>query len=171
MAESENKVICIVDTSLLLFGTLIPRKEIEYITSPKVVEEIYKTDLKREIVEGYIANNRLRVEKPDDKFLEKAENVAREIGELSKLSQADVDILALAIKYSGRHRVIVFTDDYSIQNILENLGIEYRPIRRKIKERVSRWRFRCKKCGEKYQNDIQICPICGGEVIRRRERA
>lgn len=168
MGESGNKIICIVDTSLLLFGTLTPRNEIQYVTSSKVIEEIYKNNLKRGIVEGYIANNRLRVEKPSGKYLEEAERIAREIGERGRLSQADIDIIALALKYNNRYKVVVFTDDYSIQNILENLGIEYRSIRRKIKEKISKWRFQCKKCGEKYHSDIQICPICGGEVIRRR---
>ncbi len=170
MVESGNKIVCIVDTSLLLFGTLIPREEIEYITSPKIVEEIYKNELKREIVKGYIASNRLIVREAGEKFLKKAIDIAREMGEIDKLSPADIDVLALALEYKKRHKVIVFTDDYSIQNILENLGIEYRPIRRRIRDIIGRWRFRCRKCGEKYRYNIRICPICGGEVTRQRDK-
>jgi len=170
MAESENRVVCIVDTSLLLFGNLIPRKEIRYITSSRVVDEIYKDNLKREVVKGYIASGRLEVENPSKKFLDKAMEIARDISELSKLSQADLDIIALAMKHVETDTVIVITDDFSIQNILENLGIDYLPVRRKIKDRVRRWRFICRKCGKKYLNDIQICPICGGKVTRHRVR-
>lgn len=168
MEESGNRVICIVDTSLLLFGTLIPRDDVRYITTPKVYEEVYKNHLKREISNVYIISRRLEIEEPEEEFLEKAWDLAEKIGELDKLSSADIEILALAIKYSRENKVVVFTDDYSIQNILENLGIDYIPIRRKIKYRVRRWRYACIKCGEKFLNNVRICLVCGGNVARGR---
>ncbi|HIQ12936.1 MAG TPA: hypothetical protein EYH44_00895 [Thermoprotei archaeon] len=168
MVVSENRIICIVDTSLLLFGTLILRDDIRYVTSPKVYSEVYKNRLKREVLNVYITTKRLEVEDPEEEFLEEVLNIAGKIGELEKLSPADIDILALAIKYSRENKVVVFTDDYSIQNILENLGIDYIPIRRKIKYRVRRWRYTCLKCGEKFLSNIRICPVCGGNIARSR---
>jgi rRNA maturation endonuclease Nob1 len=64
--------------------------------------------------------------------------------------------------------VIVITDDYAIQNILEDLGIRYRPLSRKIKKRI-KWIYVCSKCGKHFSTDYHedVCAYCGGEIVRR----
>ena len=110
----------------------------EIVTAPSVVKEVKDSDsLSR--LEIALDISRFRVEQPSPRYVEKAKRAARDLGGLGRLSQTDIDVLALALEYRDRgFEVVVFTDDYDVQAVLRALGIEFRPVKtRGIKQSSS----------------------------------
>ncbi len=130
------------------------------LTVSKVLEEIKDRDSV-----SYLSLIDLEVRDPDYRDVEEVKKVARKTGDVYKLSETDVDLLALAlkIKKEGDMPVIV-TDDYSIQNMARALGIKTDSIVQKgISEEV-KWIRICKGCKRRVDGRHKFCPVCGSEV-------
>ncbi len=151
----EDGKIRVIDAAIFIQGA-----DIEGVTTPRVVEEV-KDPESRLFLEGLISAGKVRVLVPSRESIEAVKDAARRTGELSELSEADLEILALAYELNG----ILFTDDYNLQNIAKTLGIEFRTLKRGIK-RVIRWNYVCIGCGKKFEEmpPEGICPDCGSPV-------
>ncbi|WP_394335086.1 type II toxin-antitoxin system VapC family toxin [Thermococcus siculi] len=159
----ENGKIHVIDAAIFIQGM-----DVEGVTTPKVVEEVRDPE-SRLFLEGLISAGKVRVLVPSRESIEAVKDAARRTGELGELSEADVEILALAYEVNG----ILLTDDYNLQNIAKTLGIEFRTLKRGIK-RVIRWNYVCIGCGKKFEEmpPDGICPDCGSPVrlIPKRKR-
>ena len=153
----------VIDAAVFIQGF-----DVEGVTTPKVVDEVKDPESKL-FLEGLISAGKVRVLSPSRESLEAVREAARKTGELNELSEADVEILALAYELGG----VLFTDDYNLQNIAKTLGIEFRTLKRGIK-RVIRWNYVCIGCGKRFSEmpPEGICPDCGSPVrlIPRKKR-
>ncbi|WP_297465788.1 type II toxin-antitoxin system VapC family toxin [Thermococcus sp.] len=153
----------VIDSAIFIQGV-----EVEGVTAPGVVEEV-KDPESRLFLEGLISAGKVRVLAPSRESIEVIEDAARRTGELNELSEADVEILALAYELKG----ILFTDDYNLQNIAKTLGIEFRTMKRGIRK-VIRWNYVCIGCGKRFREMPPggTCPDCGSPVrlLPRRRR-
>ncbi len=153
------------------------------VTVPAVVDEI--VDSTSRLRFDLLKDAGLRVELPDGACREKVRSTAISTGDASVLSVTDLDILAKALELKDRFEVILVTDDYAIQNVAANLGIEYMAaatsgIRKKVV-----WELKCTGCGNVVESGNVMksgkavvsgnvvesgieCPICGSRVRRRR---
>ncbi len=155
--------IYVLDTSALLV-LYIP---VGSVTCVHVLDEVRSVSV-RDIVAGLVDGGVIEIREPGEDSVGRVVNISRELGEVDRLSKADIHVLALALELHGEgHDVKVCTDDYSIQNILSHVGIEYEVVRRGI-SRVIRWGYRCRVCGKMYESipENAICPLCGGNVVR-----
>jgi UPF0271 protein len=76
--------------------------------------------------------------------------------------------LGLQLKSEGLKPVIV-TDDYSIQNVSDRLGIGFRALTTHGIKRQFEWTIYCPGCRRTFpapQPD-GVCPVCGTELKRR----
>lgn len=153
----------VIDTSVFIQGI-----DVEGITTPKVVEEV-KDSESRLFLEGLISAGKVRVLSPSRESVEAVREAAKRTGELGELSEADIEVLALAYELGG----VLITDDYNLQNIAKTLGIEFRTHKRGIK-RVILWNYVCIGCGKRFKEMPLdgICPNCGSPVrlIPRKKR-
>ena len=153
----------VIDTAIFIQGI-----DVEGFTTPKVVEEV-KDPESRLFLEGLISAGKVRVLVPSKESIEAVKEAARRTGELEELSEADVEVLALAYEL----KATILTDDYNLQNIAKTLGISFKTLKRGIK-RVIRWNYVCIGCGKRFSEmpPEGVCPDCGSPVklIPRRKR-
>lgn len=103
----------------------------EAFTTQNVLNEL--KDLKsRSVADSARANGSLRVSSASDEMTEYVRAVAKEIGSLSKLSEADVGVVSLAFELHAK----LITDDFTLQNLAAHLNVEYDGVARgEIKEK------------------------------------
>ncbi|EHR78022.1 hypothetical protein OCC_04882 [Thermococcus litoralis DSM 5473] len=145
----------VIDAAIFIQGV-----DVEGVTSPKVLEEI-KDPESKVFIESLISAGKVKVLVPSRGSIEAVKKKALESGELGELSEADIEILALAYELKGE----IFTDDYNLQNIATLLGLKFRTLKRGIKK-VIKWRYVCIGCGRKFKTQLpkNICPDCGSKV-------
>ena len=116
-----------------------------------------------------LERGRLRVKAPEGRFLDDVETSSIELGEASALSDADKEVLALALELKSLGEVEIVSDDYSIQNMAEALGIGYRGLTTRGIRRRFRWLLYCPGCRRVFEAPPPdgLCPYCGSEVRRK----
>ena len=160
---SENKII-VIDTSAILSGKQLIFNNAKIITSPLVLEEIRPGGKDYRKLENLIDLG-LTVHEPAKETILLVIEAAKKTGDIKRLSNTDIEILALSLeKVKQKKDAILISDDYSIQNVANYLKINYEPIsQEKIKKRFI-WINRCQGCGKKYKENIKTCPFCGAET-------
>jgi len=134
----------------------------EMVTVPEVVSEILDENSSL-----YLSVKGLRVESASQKNLRLVMEVSAKTGDIYRLSETDMKVIAKALdeREKGR-KVVLVTDDYSIQNVALALGIEFEGVIQQGISKALRWMRVCRGCGRKI--DSEICPICGCEAIVRK---
>ena len=153
----------VIDAAIFIQGI-----DVEGCTTPKVVEEV-KDPESRLLLESLISAGKVKVLMPSGESIQAVREKAVETGELNELSEADIEVLALAYELNA----VLFTDDYNLQNIAKTLGIRFRTLKRGIK-RVIHWNYVCIGCGKRFSEmpPDGVCPDCGSPVrlIPKRKR-
>lgn len=117
-----------------------------------------------------IESGKLKVRKPDSAFLEKVKATATTLGETFFLSETDQQVLALALQLKMRgYSPLIATDDYSIQNIANLLGIKFTSLATFGIRFQLKWIRYCPACHRKYSADYKSkkCKVCGTELKRK----
>jgi len=105
---------------------------------------------------------------PNPESIAKIKKLASELGELGRLSEADIKLLALTEELSKECRkVIVVSDDRSVQNIALALGAKPQGIKRKTIKKARRYVYVCPSCGRVFSKP-GTCPVCGVKLVRMR---
>ena len=153
----------VIDAAIFIQGI-----EVEGFTTPKVVKEVKDPESKL-FLEGLINAGKVKVLVPSKESVEAVKEAARRTGELEELSEADVEVLALAYEL----KATLLTDDYNLQNIAKTLGVPFKTLKRGIK-RVIRWNYVCIGSGKRFSEmpPDGVCPDCGSPVrlIPRKKR-
>ena len=151
--------IYIADSSVFILGMPLPsRMQNRIITTPEVLAEL--KDIKSKMVFEAALESGVEVEPPLAWLIVEVQSHASRTGDIERLSDTDIGILAKALEHDG----ILCTDDYAIQNVAESLGIETEPILQDGIKETFEWGRRCKGCGRRFESEIRICPICGSET-------
>ncbi len=164
-----NRVI-VLDTSAFVAGFDPFSISEEQYTVPSVRGEIPEDSILGFRFKTAEENGRVKVESPNDRFMEKARNSASEVGDAFFLSEADLQVLALAFELKERgYSPMIATDDYSIQNVAKHVGIEFASlvtfgIRRRLE-----WLRYCPACHKTYPSGYRSskCEICGTDLKRK----
>jgi len=117
-----------------------------------------------------IESGKLQVRIPTDASLTEVEKSSKTVGDVRFLSDVDKQVLALAfeLKNHGENALVV-TDDYSIQNVANQIGLEFVPLMTfGIRYRLN-WIIYCPACHRKYPADSKVknCETCGTELKRK----
>lgn len=113
-----------------------------------------------------IRNGDIKIIDPSLKSRKKVKEIAKKTGDLERLSQADIDIIALTLE--GKNSILL-TDDYGVQNVASALKLKYQKLQQRgIRERFI-WIKICEGCGKKYENkeEGKICRVCGSALRRK----
>jgi UPF0271 protein len=167
------KRIIVLDTSAFLAGFDPFSLSEEQVTVPKVEEEIKKNSMILVRFKTALENGKLKIKAPSEEFLNKVKASASKVGDSFKLSETDIQLLALALelKEKGFTPQIV-TDDYSIQNVATQLGIEFSALATFGIKRLLEWIRYCPACYREYpaNSSTKECQVCGTELKRKPRR-
>lgn len=167
------KRIIVLDTSAFMAGFDPFALPDEQVTVPKVQEEIQRSSMVKTRFEMAVESGKLRVKAPSEEFMQKVKAPASKVGDSYKLSETDMQLLALALelKEAGYTTQIV-TDDYSIQNVATQMGVEFLALATFGIKRLLEWVRYCPACHKEYPADCKTkeCQICGTELKRKPRR-
>ncbi len=157
-----KKKIFIIDTSAILSGKPITLTDASIVTTPGVSDEISPggRDFRRFEL---LKETGLTVQMPSTDTINIIKQTARKTGDDRRLSNADIEILALALELNKKpdEEATILSDDYSIQNIASTLKIKYQGFLQKGITKKFKWVSRCPGCGKQFSEITKICPICG----------
>lgn len=164
---ASNKTRFYLDSSAFMNGADYPPAECR--TTPSVLAEFQPGGRLRARVERYLAAG-LAAEPPRPEAHQRVREVARDAGSLSRLSPADLDLLAAAL---GATDAVIVTDDYTVQDVAQRLRIPTRPVQTPGIEALREWAARCGGCGRTFPPERagEDCPVCGREIRLRVKRA
>jgi len=160
MNIKKKSTIFILDTSAILSGKTINFDQDKLVTTPGVSNELqpggrdYRTFL-------FLQERGLAINNPSKESIKRIHQISTETGDISRLSKADIKVLALALDINQDNEAIIITDDYSIQNVANELKINFKSISQNGITKSFKWTYRCSGCGKKFNENIKTCPICG----------
>ena len=99
---------------------------------------------------------------PKNRTVRLVKSGAKQTGE-SRLTEADVSILALAKDYNA----ILVTDDFAICNLAKTMSIGILNLGTKGIRDVRKWIKYCSSCGRGYSSVKSVCPRCGNKLHAR----
>ena len=162
--------VIVLDTSAFLAGFDPFSLGDEQVTVPKVEEEILRNYMIKMRFQTAIESGKVKVRTPAEEFAAMVRASASKVGDSFKLSAADLQLLALALelKAQGCTPQIV-TDDYSIQNVAKELGMDFLALATFGIKRLLEWIRYCPACHRQYPTDFRSkdCQVCGTELKRK----
>jgi UPF0271 protein len=160
----------VLDTSAFLVGFDPFSISEDQATVPKVKDEMGTASMAWVRFKIAVENGKLKVKAPSEEFLNKVKASAITVGDSFFLSETDMQILALALelKAAGYNPQIV-TDDYSIQNVATQMGIEFASLATFGIRRLLEWVRYCPACHREYPADYgsTSCAVCGTKLKRK----
>jgi UPF0271 protein len=176
MKNQERKTfkrILVLDTSAFLAGFDPLSLSEEQTTVPKVEEEIKKNSMIRVRFETALENGKVKIKTPSTEFINRIQATAAKVGDSYKLSETDIQLLALASELrSAGYTPQLVTDDYSIQNVATKLGIEFLALATFGIKRLLEWLRYCPACYREYPANCtsKECQVCGTALKRKPRR-
>lgn len=159
-----------LDTSALVAGFDPFSISEEQYTVPMVIDEIAENSRAYLRFGMAIENRRVKIETPSNDVLEKAKNAAATVGDSFFLSETDLQVLALALELKTRgFSPLIATDDYSIQNVANHMGIEFGSLTTFGIRRTLQWLRYCPACHKNYSANYRFtrCEVCGTGLKRK----
>jgi len=166
--------VYVLDSSSLMYGInlSVMCEDAEVWITYSILEEV-KDKHQRELVEALILSGRVKVKEVPKSYMKVVDEVSMRVGEYGSLSDTDRELIALAMyaKNEGL-KPVVYTDDYSIQNVLSYLGLEYSHFGTEGIKETWIWEFYCPACKRtfKFPTEDGLCPICGTKLRRYRKK-
>jgi len=162
--------VIVLDTSAFIAGfdpLAVPEKQY---TVPEVKKELIAGSMPWMRFNAAIENRKLTIRNPKSSVLQEILEASRKVGDMRYLSEADLQVLALALELKGRGlSPLIITDDYSIQNVANKIDVEFTSLLTfGIKFRF-KWILYCPACYRKYPPDYKfnICEVCGTTLKRK----
>jgi UPF0271 protein len=163
-----KKTICVLDASAIIGGYY--SKSRPNLTTAEVILEI--KDLKSSLLlQSALDKGHIEVDEGEKEDIEKTNKIIESSGDILRLSDVDKKLIALAIKLQRTgFKPIVVTDDYSMQNALKSVKMDYKSILTEGINGIYNWIKICKGCKKKYPLNygFEDCEICGSVIIKKR---
>jgi len=162
--------IIVLDTSAFIAGFDPLTIQSEQYSVPLVKDELVSDSLPWTRLTTAVGSAKLKIRQPNAEFMDRIKEASRKVGDALSLSEADKQVLALALELkSTGYSPLIVTDDYSIQNVANQIDVEFAPLMTfGIRFRLQ-WIRYCPACHKKYPSDyrLKVCGVCGTELKRK----
>jgi UPF0271 protein len=160
----------VLDTSAFIAGFDPLSFSGEIHSVPAVERELIPNSLPWTRFETAVESGKLQLKTPSHVFLERVKESSKMVGDALVLSAVDLQVLAraLELKHAGSSPLIV-TDDYSIQNVANQLGVEFTSLMTFGIRFRHHWIMYCPACYRKYPPNYksEVCEVCGTKLKRK----
>jgi len=165
-----KKRVIVLDTSAFIVGFDPFSVDEEQYSVPMVRKELISNSLPWVRFNTARESGRLRVKTPNTRFLKRVKEASKTVGDMRFLSDVDMQVLALALELrSTGYDPQIVTDDYSIQNVANQIGVNFTSLMTfGIRFRLH-WILYCPACHRKYPPDYKpkLCEVCGTQLKRK----
>lgn len=158
----------VLDASALIQG-YSPGSSGQAFTVPAVLDEI-REEMARLRVDALIIGGRITVVAPGEASRARLEEEAAAMGESRALSAADKEVLSLALQFASEGQApVVVSDDYSVQNMADHLGLPYMSLAVGGIKKQFKWVIYCPGCRRSFDGPQRenTCPVCGTTLKKR----
>lgn len=152
----------VVDSSAFYVG-LPFQSSLKCYTTKAVYNEIEHIKKSYYGLEALIDAGNLKIIEPEQIFIDKVICYASATGDKSRLSLADISVIALALQLNK----LLISDDYAVGNVATHLNVSVKPIAFRGIRELRKWTTFCSACRKTYQPSLTLCRICGGKLRRR----
>ncbi|TFG01106.1 MAG: hypothetical protein EU540_04430 [Promethearchaeota archaeon] len=177
MKTKKNNEILIFDTNIFLTGIDFNLMNGLIYTTPNIINEI-KIDKyinkNRNIlnkIQAAIDSKKLILKTPSNKYIDEVDKKSELTGDYKALSNTDKELIALTLelKETVTNNIMIYTNDYSMENLCSELNIPFSSLFKKgIKSKIL-WEIYCPYCNEIFKpgNLNKNCEKCGLKLKRR----
>jgi len=174
--KTKEERLLIFDTNIFLTGldfNVIPGN---IFTIREVIDEI-RVDRYQEKNRNILnrisyarERKKLILKEPHQEFIKKVRKRAKITNDLRVLSNVDIKLIALALELQSNtdKNVILYTNDYSMENLCSELNITFSPLRKRGINKKIIYEWYCPFCNEVKHTDQEFCEKCGSKLKRRR---
>ncbi|MCH8909041.1 MAG: hypothetical protein IH840_18325 [Candidatus Heimdallarchaeota archaeon] len=135
-------------------------------TSPLVFGEL-KSSLSQQLFALADEYNRIQIVKPLAKYVAKVRAAASDIGQ-DRLSDADCEILGLALQMKEEDEVLLLSDDFGLRNVSIKLEIKSKGVKTTKQIRKREYKYICNACQTSYDYLVDECEVCGHTHFKRK---
>ncbi len=123
-------MIYVLDAAALLNNDNFSfEKKGRYFTTSAVFAE-WRDFRSKALAENALSQGLLTIQDACPLSVQKSAEKAEQSG--TELSEPDLSLIALASEFAGRgEKLVVITDDYSVQNVLKKMGVKFEGVRQK----------------------------------------
>jgi len=168
-----GKKVVILDSSAFIVGFDPTSIQWESYTVPAVEDELRPESISKARFRAAVESGEVKVLAPSPEFLREAREFSRAVGDSESVSQVDLQLVALALELrSMGYQPIIATDDYAIQNVADQAGVDYASLATLGITHRLYWVLYCPACHRRYPPDckLRFCRVCGAELRRRPSR-
>lgn len=157
----------VLDTSAFIMG-FNPSKSGEAYSVQAVEDELSQGTMPQLRFRMFREKGDLTVRTPSPRARNLVEDATSRAGESGYLSEADREVLALALelKLTGLDPVVV-SDDYAVQNLAEFLQIHHGSLANFGIIHKFQWIMYCPACHRRYRPPEKKCSVCGTDLKRK----
>jgi len=170
--KPETRVL-VLDTSAFVAGfDPFSVKEPQY-TIPEVNDELLGNSMLSFRFRTATENGKIKVQTPNSQYIDRVKTASTQVGDKFFLSKTDTRVLALALQLKNEGACpLIVTDDYSIQNVANQLSLEFASLATFGITRRLHWIRYCPGCHRTYPADYKskVCEVCGTMLKRKPAR-
>ncbi|HEV8594316.1 MAG TPA: nucleic acid-binding protein, partial [Thermoplasmata archaeon] len=144
------------DTSALMSGKPFVG---DLFTTEDVLRELEKQEALTPQLETFLAV-KVHVVSASSAALASVRTRSQGTGDAPRLSRTDIGLLAVAAEIGAT----IVTDDYSMQNLAQAMGLPYERVLEPGITQLVRWQYKCTGCGKYYEDWRDPCPVCGAKL-------
>lgn len=165
--------ILVLDSSAFVMGYDPLSIRERQVTTPSIERELKVENVIWLRFKMACETGKLELRSPSSNARRIVDELSRATGDFGRLSEVDREVLAVAedLKREGYSPVIV-SDDYSIQNVADQLKLEYVSLSTLGIRYRFKWVPYCPACHKRYPSNssAKTCGVCGTLLKRRPSR-
>jgi endoribonuclease Nob1 len=152
-----------LDAGAFYTGFVFLSSAYRYCTTQAVLDEVKHIKRSHGAIEALLESNNLQILNLDTKSIKKVVAAARRTGDYTKLSEADISIIALALQME----IVLVTDDFAVANVATTLKIPVKSVASKGITHTRKWIAYCSACGRAFGPNAKECRLCGNRLRRK----